>query len=271
VEGLGLYVGPSSSGNCFTGFFMEANAAGDADIRGNDNQFDVCTMSSHASTAPYDRIKSATLREGSVGNRFRGGTAYYAILVESGALASRFQSLECHRIDDAGSGTIIDDVKQLYRSATRFPSRTFGNVEDSNPNALDWYREVAFRPSFSGSRTSGTIEFDVEAGSGTRIGNVFLFSLVLRIAAVGAAPAGDLFVTGLPFPASRTIGSAVCVGEVAGLPFPPGTSQLGAAAVEGQALLRLSALGPDGNSTPLNAAILRAGSTVKLSGHYLVS
>lgn len=269
LPGIGLWMGPNAMSNVFTGFFMERNAGGDLDLAGKDNEFLNCTMHSRAASSPYERVRSVAVRSGAIGNRFRGGMSFYSILVQPGALSTRFEAIECHRIDDEGAGTVRDDVKQIYHSATRFPGRTFGNVEDPSPDALDWYQEIAFRPAFGGSRGDGRAGYAGQQGRATRIGNVVFFTLSLRVSSMASAPAGELLIRGLPFAANDEVGAAIAVGEWRGFAGPPGATQISATVVAGQPALRLSAMA-EGGLAPLQGGVLRAGAQVLLSGQYLV-
>jgi hypothetical protein len=263
---IGLFVGAGASQNSFNSFFMEQNEGGDAIISGNGNRFADCVMQSRATTSPYEAVRSISVSEGARGTRFEGGSAYFAA-IERGALNTTFRHMELgHSINDRGTGTVIADCLQMYHSAQRPPSRTFGNVEDDNPLALDWYQEMRFEPSLQGARSVGRLTYGRRAGLGTRIGNVFHFSIELEIASVQASPAGAMMISGLPFPASAGMGGTGVVGEAAHL--GTGDEVFVARIAAGEQVLRLLRRQGDVPATAVDGAALRTGAVLYVSGQY---
>lgn len=267
---IGVFIGPNSTQNSFDGLFMEQNDGGDVVIEGHSNHFADCVIQTRSDTSPYEALRSIVVRAGARGNRFEGGSAYSA-LIERGALNTTVRHMEFgHKVDDLGTGTVIADCLQLHNSASRFPSRTFGNVEDYNPLALDWYEELEFEPSFKGSEVAGSLAYARRAGVGTRIGNMFFFSLELAVEAVSRAPGGQLSVVGLPFPASSKIGSAITISEASNVESGGGTL-LGAHVDPGRQEVVFIVSGQGSRSTTLQAAAIRPGAVLRLSGQYRVA
>lgn len=265
---IGLFVSRGASQNSFDSVSMELNDGGDVVVEGNGNHFVDCVMQSRAAASPYESVRSITVRGTARGNRFEGGSAYFAA-VERGASNSTFRHIELtHSINDQGAGTVIADCLQLFNSAARFPSRTFGNVDDHNPLALDWYQEVRFEPSLQGSRSGGRLTYGRRIGVATRIGNICMFSIELEIASIGQAPAGPLVVDGLPFPANADIGSAIAIGEIVNV--GPGEGHVGARIDAGQSAIRLLCSPSAGSPIGLDGGALRTGAVLRLSGHYTV-
>lgn len=266
---VGIFVTRGASQNSFDSFFMELNDGGDVVIDGHANRFGDCVMQSRAIASPYESVRSIVVRAGARGNRFEGGSAFSATL-ERGAQNTTFRHMELgHRIDDQGTGTVIADCLQLFRSGARPPSRTFGNVEDHNPLALDWYQEVDFEPSLRGERGEGKLTYGRRKGVGTRIGNIFCFSIEIEIALVPQAPTGPLLVTGLPFAANSEIGGSASIGEFSGFSLPPSV-QVGAQIGRGQGQFRLVLVGVNPSAGGVGAAALKPGAILHLSGQYRV-
>lgn len=263
---IGIFLGDGATQNSFDSFFMEENDGGDLVVEGHNNRFGDCALQSRATASPYEAVRSIIVRSGARGNRFDGGVAFSAS-VERGALNTSFRHMEvAHRIDDLGTGTVIADCLQLYNTATRSPSRTFGNVEDQNPFALDWYQEVEFEPSLRGVANAGRFAYRRRVGAGTRVGNMFFFSIEFEIGSVQEAPAGPLFIAGLPFAAHAETGASIAIGELANL---IAEGQVGGLVDPGQSAIRLVSSGgraPAG----VEAAGLRPGAVLRLSGQYRV-
>lgn len=264
---IGLFISRNAAANSFDTFFMEMNRGGDLVLEGSGNRFDNCAMQSRADTSPYEAVRSIIVRSEARGNRIDGGSAYSA-MIEQGALNTTIRHMELGlRIDDAGTGTVIADCLQLFNSATRFPSRTFGNVEDHNPLALDWYQELAFEPALQGARSAGRLAYRRRAGAGTRVGNMFFFSIEMEIGAVQQAPAGPLVIAGLPFAANAETGASVAIGELSNL---AAEGQVGALVDPGQRAIRLVSSGGGRVPAGVEAAGLRPGAVLRLSGQYRV-
>jgi hypothetical protein len=264
---IGLRLGPVASGNNFQSFFCELNDGGDLVVEGSDNLFVNCSFTSRAKATPYDSVRSVRVMRGATGNRFEGGTSY-AILIADNAKNTSLKHLDVqYRIEDAGAGTVISDCLQLYNSATRFPSRSFGNIEDPDPKALDWYQEVRFVPQL---RTrEGRPGATVRDAQATRIGNLVSFSLSIELLERPAS-AGPLMIDGLPFP-SRRGGSSTAAGLIEGPVQGSGATILNAGTVPGTSQLRLL-ISTDGQQLQaLQGNSLQQGAILTLTGQYFVS
>jgi hypothetical protein len=100
------------------------------------------------------------------------------------------------------------------------------NVDDPNPNILDWYQEGTFTPGMTIGGSATGITFTTREGSYTRIGNVCNAHIVIILSSKGAG-SGAVRITGLPFPQALgdSISHAISVGFyanfVAGIATPP--------------------------------------------------
>lgn len=264
IAGHGLVLSANSAGNSFDSFFMEENAEGDLLCLGRNTVFRECAMTSRSSRAPYDEVKSIQLKAESSGIRIVGGLAY-AAQIDKGAAAASFEHVNfLYRIFDAGEGTRILSCRQLYNSSTHFPSQTLGNIDDPNPDALDWYRETAFKPRAMGEAEAGGFGYSVQTGLATRIGNTCFFSIELRVASIQQALRGPLLIVGLPFHASK---QAPCTMVSAQLSISTiGGTQLFGHIRPGENLIRLETV--DGK--PFESRSINASSRLCLSGHYFM-
>ena len=142
------------------------------------------------------------------------------------------------------------------------PSQTFGNVDNPDPLALDWYREARFIPIIAGIERRGSVVLDVKDGTSTRIGNLVFLSLTARIRAVRAQPSGGGVIEGLPYPAG---GVSVLTVVVNGID----ASGWKAMTETGMNRLRIVAE-VTGRLASVDPAILKANVAITISGHYMV-
>jgi hypothetical protein len=135
---------------------------------------------------------------------------------------------------------------------------------------LDWYEEGRFSPRFGGTDRDGNVFVDVATGDFQRIGDRVFFSLTVRVSQVVAAPAGGLVVRGLPYPAGASVAyrQPAHIGEIAGLAWPAGATQV-AAGVQGAAI-RIVGLQPGSGPQDFDSARLKHGDMIAISGHYRV-
>ena len=199
LDGVGLVISTQSTGNSFGSFFMEFNGQGDVICRGSDNRFQDIAATSRAVNPPYEAVRSIILKGSAANNVFSGGRGAYAIEIETGATSNRFENLQCWRIIDGGTATIIANCQQDFNSLTRYSGTTLGNVNNPDPKALDWYEEGTFAPAAAGNSSPGAPTYAVRSGHYTRVGRMIVFSLTLSW--TGQDGAGDLQFPGLPFPA----------------------------------------------------------------------
>ena len=262
IEGTGLRISNLSHGNVFESFFMEQNANGDVVDLGANTSFRNCTAMSRAKDSPYERIPSVIIGPGARESSYSGGSAY-AILIDKGTRNSRVIHSEIlYRIDDRGSGTVIQGCRQGYYSETLFPSQTFGNIENPDPLALDWYREASFLPVVAGTDRRGNLVLDIQDGASTRIGNLVFLSLTARISAVRTQPSGGLVVEGLPYPAGRTSALTVVVS---------GVDATGWKALTETGTGRLKIIDDTaGRLAMVDSTALKANIVITISGHYMV-
>lgn len=263
LAGVGIRISPLSHGNVFESVFMEQNRGGDVICSGADTSFHDCTAMSRAVQSPYESVPSIKITSGTRGTTFSGGQAY-SVLIEQGAHNSRIAYAQImFRVDDAGQGTTVQGCRQGYRSDTSFPSQTLGNVDNPDPLALDWYREAPFVPALAGVGSKGLFAVDVRHADSTRIGNMVFLSLTIRIRTVRSQASGDLILDGLPYDASTASVLSVFV-EGADAPADwHGVTRAGTRSI------RLVA-DKDGRSRPVDAAMLRAGTELTISGQYRV-
>lgn len=263
----GVLIGPTTAGITFEGFHNELNTGGDFDISGKYHQVRGLAAESRADSAPYDSIKSIIVRGGAEGVQIENVTAY-AIEIQAGAISTSLRHLDCHRIDDAGTGTLMFDNREIYRSARRFPSRTAGNVENHDPLAWDWYQQGTVSCELRGNkspgrtRQQGTLHY-------TRNGNIVTFDMSLEISAGGPRPSGELVIaTKLPWRAASD--SAVAIANLQGLALPPGSTQFVAYVVRETGDIRLAGLTQQGPVPVQEFANANKTAVIQLAGAFRV-
>jgi len=236
-NGIGLYMAPTTGDSIHNNWFSEHNpVGGDIQVAGKNILFFSAAATSASPTVPYEAVPSIQVLPGAVGVRFVGGRSHYRIKINAGAINTRLESIECHSIEDLGTGTILSDVKQSFVSNTRFPSRTLGNVPDPNPLALDRYQETVFAPVAFGSTATGTGTYDVQEGRATFVGNRVRGTI--RIKQTAHTGSGGFDIGGLPAQAASIQALTPCVVIADGLAY---TGTLRAAVRPGTNTIRLYA------------------------------
>ena len=264
----GVLIGPNTAGLTFDGLHNELNTGGDFDISGKYHQVRGLAAESRADVAPYDSVKSIIVRKGAEGVQIENVTAY-AIEVEAGAVNTSLRHIDCHRIDDAGTGTLLFDNRELYRSARRFPSRTAGNVENHDPLAWDWYQQGSGSCALLGSETKGRAKQQGTVHY-TRNGNIVTFDLKLEVSAFQQKPSGELIIaTKLPWPAADD--TALAIAHLKGLALPAGCTQFVAYLCRDTVDVRITGLAQQGSITVRDLAKLDETVLICLAGAYRVS
>jgi len=271
LPGWGVYVSASSTRNHFAQFYCEQNAEGDFDVYGSRNHFIGCEA--------YDGHRQTTqfkIRPGAFGNVIEkcgtfsgGGVPLTTVTIDSGATDTTVRDCYLHRLEDNGERTILDNYSDAYNGIAKAGGKTFGNTENSNPTALDWYEEGTFTPRFGGTERDGRVSNDIPFGEFQRIGNRVAFTLSVRVSEVLSAPQGELVIKGLPYPAAAfPYGQAAAIGDYHGLALPGSATQL-AAGIDRDAI-KLLGLTNGGRGAPLDASALRQNDMIAISGHYRV-
>ncbi len=271
IAGVGVELARSTSGNGFINMFCEANAGGDVVADGKSHRFINCTMTSRAPVSPYEDVKSLIVKGTAVGVTVDGGDSFYAIEIERNAANTTLRNFECVRLFDGGAGTVTQDFRVLYDSATRHPGQTLGNVESHHPFVLDWYEQGSVPASLGGSSRGGPA---IQAGTTTytRIGNRVFFETTVQVTRASVRPTGELrFRTGLPWNAASDY--APSLGVFQGLSLPA-RAQIWLEGVGGATEVRMWAAAPE-NRAPalLTAENLAAGVPLRLtfSGAFCVA
>ena len=183
---------------------------------------------------------------------------------------------ECARIECLADGTHGDDSKpsRLVFSTTssglssptermritrdsyvRLSSSTGGlqfNGDTAAENALDDYEEGTFVPTITGSTTTGTATYSVQAGRYTKIGRMVHIEIYLTW--TGGTGAGDLRISGLPFNASSSpaIYSGPAVNYWNSIPLPANSSTPGALVAAGSNYIYFYGIDTSGNATAVD-------------------
>lgn len=269
---IGMLIDVNCNRHIFDELFFEHNIGGDVVIYGSHNRFMGCTMASLSLSSPWESVRSIIVKPGAVGNIFEDGEAF-AAEVEAGADGTIFRRMMLgHQVYDAGTGTKIDDCRQLNLSGTRYPSRYAGNVEHYDPLAWDWYEERNDRTAeLAGADSDGTLT-QTGGAEMTRDGNRCAFTAEIFVSAVTDWPTGAVLVrTNLPPAAKET---PVQIGYQSGLTLPAGCNAIHAAIAEASANIRFYGIKSDGtNPVLLTDAHLSGNSAMALilSGKYRVA
>jgi hypothetical protein len=269
-NGVGIYIGANSPGNTFNNTFCEANKSGDLICYGKRNNFLNCTLSSRSATIPYEAVKSIIFQAGSEQNKIIGSN-FYAAEVIAGAVANSFEYCDSQfKVDDAGTRTQILWTRQLFNTSTIVPGFKAGNIANADPLVLDWYQEGTFTPIFGGSTGDGSVTFDIQDGTYTRIGNTVTFRLAVRVSLITSWPTGELLVKGLPFASSATISlQAVSVGGWSNITLPASRVDLTASVSGGTTTIQLFGCASGLGLSAVQASGLGA-SYILIGGSYTV-
>jgi hypothetical protein len=253
--GTGLYMSVDTNANQFENFFCELNVVGgDLICYGKRNRFTNCTMASRAVSAPYESTVAITVKNGAEQNVFEGGQSYYAV-IESGAIANKFDRFDCWRIDDSGTRSEIFQTRQIYNTSTITPMPPL----------------KTFTPTWGGSTTDGTVTYTTQIGKYQLLNGVCEFTITLIISAISAAPTGNLLVKGLPFTPISGNTQPISVSYYAGLTLPASRVQLAAEVSDGATSIRLQGLAGGFAGSVLQGSDLGATGAVILSGRYFVA
>ena len=79
-----------------------------------------------------------------------------------------------------------------------------GDASGMTAELLDEYEEGSFTPIIGGSSSNGSLSYDTQAGTYTRIGRAINFNLVIVTASTVTGGSGTLQIDGLPFSARAT-------------------------------------------------------------------
>jgi len=269
-DGVGIYIGANSPANTFNNTFCEANKGGDLICFGKRNEFLNSTFSSRASVSPFESVKSIIFQAAAEQNRIIGSN-FFAAEVVAGANTNIFEYCDSDfKIDDAGDRTQILWTRQLFNGADIVPGIKAGNLANSDPTVLDWYQEGTFTPEFGGTTSDGSIVYDVQTGTFTRIGNTVFFDLRLRVTLINSAPTGSLTIKGLPFVASSAIATyASAIGFWSNLTLPASRVALSAYVVASTSTIRFSGNASGVAETAVDGSGL-AATLISISGSYKV-
>jgi hypothetical protein len=148
------------------------------------------------------------------------------------------------------------------------------------PTAAAWLKfaptqEGSWTPGFGGSVTDPTVTYTVQDGRYTKIGKLVNVSCRLTISAIGAAGAGDLFITGLPFTVGSTNnayrgGLTLVFCNNFSTTGSPNAGYPNGGTTTSRLYRRFSADARDNASVALAVTDITATSTIALSGHYYI-
>ena len=110
-------------------------------------------------------------------------------------------------VDKEGKPTQVmqlfsEELKAFLEAPDFANGISVGNVDNADPNVLDWYKEQTFTPVAIGLTTAGAATYTNQYGSGYRAGNRFHFQITLSWTAHTGT--GSLGISGLPFTSSAT-------------------------------------------------------------------
>lgn len=137
------------------------------------------------------------------------------------------------------------------------------------------YKVGTFTPTLLGTTTPGTQTYDAggQLGKYMKIGPLVQFVVRLKITAIDAATAGSIRVGGLPYAMEVTpaVKPSICIGNIVGVTFSAGYTQLTALMVESNSKqINLAQCGSGIASASLPVTGLTAPVTLNLSGFYFV-
>jgi len=162
---------------------------------------------------------------------------------------------------------IIKDRRiDLVSGQIQFPAT---QLNSSNTETLDDYKEGTFTPTAIFAAGSGTITYTTQAGEYTKIGNVVFFRLELFTSSI-ALRTGDMTIGGLPFTSDITLpGSSVHIGFASGLAITAGMNITGNVNTN-SSIIALRLWDATTGTTNLQDTEWTDGGRILLSGHYHV-
>lgn len=129
-----------------------------------------------------------------------------------------------------------------------------------------------FTPEYSGSTSTGTYTYSVQAGYYTRVGNRCLFSLSIAAATRPVAPTGNAWIVGLPFTSASDANShsAVSLDTIDQVTLGGTVIQLTARVPPSGTRIEFIAVIATG-SLFLDATALTATAFLRVAGHYMIA
>ena len=137
---------------------------------------------------------------------FSGGFTRITVAVDSIPLDSSLSAVSVSALSPTNTSVPVvfnqsirfnQDIT-VFGEAILSSGASVGNVDDSNFNVLDWYLEdVSFTPSWQGLTTAGVTVYTTRVGHGTRIGNMFFFTINLGI--TSNTGTGVAIISGMPY------------------------------------------------------------------------
>lgn len=191
ANSIGIRTSSISHGNRFAQIWCEANSVNDAVIEGRGNVLDNVDMLSSAMTNNVEIVAADSTMI--MGGRVRCINRQ-ALSTNTSVIGSRVSDNPALGIKGEGTGITLGVVKvDANGSGTSTVSDSFPRIEYMTGTWVG-----ALQPS-----TSGTIVLNAsfKTGSYTKIGRSVTVTGIFYVDSV-ASPVGDLFLTGLPFPAA---------------------------------------------------------------------
>lgn len=144
---------------------------------------------------------------------FGGGVTTVTVVVDSTPLTSGLNAVNVSQLSPVSS-----PIPAIIPPFTTFNNGiAVGNTNQTSPSTIDWYLEQTFTPTWSGSVIAGTTTYTQQTGSGTRIGNMFFFQIVLVI--TSATGTGTAKISGLPYQPNVTFNAAMPMVTTGGVPM----------------------------------------------------
>lgn len=255
-NGGGVYIAPGCDRNRFDNFWMEANGAnGDLQIHGQGNVFD----DAHAlSTDITFNVQVIT----AVGTLFRGGFIRCANLQSTSSdtvfAGIAFSDHSALGIQGTGSHTTLG----CYETDTS-GARTGGLVNVLGENESTTAALV-------GSTTAGVNSYSSRTLFYQTVGGMVHFQLWLSLSAKDAAMAGNLSITGLPYPAAAGANQyiACAIADYSDITLPGGRTQLSGRIAPGASGITLLASGGGVAAALVTAADIGGSFNLVISGSY---